>query len=119
MSIETAQIEGHRAVLRGDALVDPGALAPGLDIVVSDLLPMPPSPGEEARRIVRHGFAAARRITGRAALFPDAAGAVGPLPGDQTHAFVGQGKAFLSKQVWERLYNDRVESVHTGVRRGV
>lgn len=51
----------------------------GLDIVVSPALPMQPSPAEDARRIVRHGYH-------DAGMWPAAAGEVGPRPGAPTRA---------------------------------
>lgn len=49
-------------------------------VVVSPMLPIPPSVGEVARRTVRHGLADVLAWLGEP---------VGPKPGDQTHAFYG------------------------------
>jgi hypothetical protein len=48
----------------------------GIPIVVSDVLPMDPSPGEWARRFVRHGMRDIVEWIGEE---------VGPEPDEQTH----------------------------------
>lgn len=51
----------------------------GIDVVVSDALPMDPSPGEWARRFVRHGMRDIVEWMGEE---------VGPEPDAQTHALI-------------------------------
>lgn len=51
-----------------------------MDVLVSRLLPVAPSVGEVARRLVRHGLADVLEWLGDP---------VGPKPDDQTHAVVG------------------------------
>jgi hypothetical protein len=76
----------------------------GLDVVVTRMLPQPPSPGEDARRIVRHGFA-------DAGLWPTAAGDVGPRPGEPTRAIrIGRQLLVdgdLAEQIRDRADRDR------------
>lgn len=76
----------------------------GTPVVVSELLPFAPTPGEDARRIVRHGYAAARDELGRAAYFPDTLGDIGPKPGEKTHALWGiHDKLFVSQELHDRI----------------
>lgn len=58
----------------------------GTPVIVSSALPFAPSPGEDARRLVRHAFATARAERGWACYFPDTLGEVGPRPGAPTEA---------------------------------
>lgn len=51
-------------------------------IIISSILPLKPSPGEDARRIVRHGLADVLAWLGED---------VGPRPGAQTHAVAMPG----------------------------
>lgn len=51
----------------------------GVTVVSSSLLPIDPSPGEAARRVVRHGLADVLRWLGED---------VGPRPEDKTNALV-------------------------------
>lgn len=69
------------------------AFQPGVQVHVTDMLPIVPSDAENARRIVRHGFAAARAETGLAIFFPDSLGDVGPAPGAETHAILHRDPA--------------------------
>lgn len=76
----------------------------GMTVMVSDQLPLPVSPGEEARRIVRHGMAEILEWLGEE---------VGPRPGDRVHVVLGvdpgnpllerSDVAFVSPAMWERL----------------
>jgi hypothetical protein len=60
----------------------------GLQVYVSRSLPTPPpSPGEDARRIVRHGMADVLKWLGED---------VGPKPGEVTHAVVTEGMLVCS-----------------------
>lgn len=72
--------------------------------MVSDRLPLPVSPGEEARRIVRHGMAEILEWLGEE---------VGPRPDDEVHVILGvdpanpllpaSGVAFVSRTLYEQL----------------
>lgn len=67
-------------------------------------LPIVPTDGENARRIVRHMFWNARKEEGRAALFPNSLGKVGPYPGIPTHAYLTPSKVLLcSWSFYKRL----------------
>lgn len=72
-----------------------------MDIVVSKLLPIHPSPGEVGRRIVRHGLARVLAWWGEEP---------GPAPDAQTHAIAGidpaapvGGVLFVSPEMHEQL----------------
>ena len=118
MTLDLAPLAEHRDQLRGDALIDPGSMVAGLEVIVSDLLPMPSSPGEDARRFVRHAYASKRRATGEAIHFPDSLGDVGPLPGDPTHVLATPDRMIVSEAAWKRIFG-YVEATRTGVRRGM
>lgn len=84
-----------------ERLVDDGAVDPadvvaarlgGLDMVVSSGLPMIPSDGENARRIVRHGFHAA-------GLLPDVDQPVGPRPFEPTRALLAGRILFVDHEL--------------------
>lgn len=64
-----------------------------LPVHVSPLLPYRPSPGEDGRRIVRHGLADVLAWLGEK---------VGPKPGVPTHAFLAGGVLFASQEFTER-----------------
>ena len=67
----------------------------GLGIIVSPhLLPMYPSPSEDARRIVRHGMADVLAWLGEE---------VGPKPGEAAHALQHQGGLLVSQELFDRL----------------
>lgn len=66
----------------------------GIPIVVSDVLPMDPSPGEWARRFVRHGMRDIVEWLGEE---------VGPEPDAQTHVLMATDGA----QGGEMLYASR------------
>lgn len=76
----------------------------GMVCYVSPLLPLPVSPREEARRIVRHGYADVLAWLGEE---------IGPKPADQVHVILGvdpanpllerSGVAFVSPAMWQRL----------------
>lgn len=80
----------------------------GMAVMVSPLLPLPVSPREEARRIVRHGYAEVLEWLGEE---------VGPKPGDQVHVVLGvdpanpllpqSGVAFVSPAAWEWLEHEQ------------
>jgi hypothetical protein len=76
---------------------------PGLEVHVSPLLPSEPSPGEDARRYVRHAYASLRSQTGEAMYFPDAAGAVGLRPGEPIQALQTGDRLLVSQELWDRL----------------
>lgn len=59
----------------------------GIPVVASDQLPIPPTDGEVARRIVRHGLARVLEQLGEK---------VGPKPEAQTHAMILSGTMFVS-----------------------
>lgn len=75
----------------------------GTPVIVSSALPFQPSPGEDARRIVRHGFARLRTETGRACFYPDSLGEVGPAPGAPTEAMWLGDRVAVSAQLAEKL----------------
>jgi len=75
----------------------------GIEVHVSPLLPVPITPAEEALRIVRHGYAAARAATGLAMYFPDSLGDVGPKPGDRVQAIDLGDRLLVSQAMWDRL----------------
>lgn len=70
----------------------------GIPVLVSSLLPLVPSDGEVARRIVRHGYADVLAWLGEE---------VGPKPTDKTHviaAFDGRQRVlFVSPECHARL----------------
>lgn len=66
----------------------------GFDIVISNVLPIIPSPGEDARRIVRHGLADVLDWLGED---------VGPSPGMPTHALMVGDTLHVSPDLYERL----------------
>lgn len=68
-----------------------------LDVVVSEHLPVPPSPGENARRIVRHGLAHWLEWLGED---------VGPAPGEPTHAFQAGRTLMVSRELRQQLRPD-------------
>jgi hypothetical protein len=68
----------------------------GLDVVPSRMLPAPPSPGEDARRIVRHGFH-------DAGLWPAACGEVGPRPGQPTRAIKIGRQLLVDHLLWDEI----------------
>lgn len=72
----------------------PPALLFGTQVVVSDALPIDPSPGEVGRRIVRHGMAEILAWLGED---------VGPKPEDQTHALLIGGTLHTSREYLDRL----------------
>lgn len=61
------------------APTDRMAALTGFNVITSNLLPLDPSPGEDARRIVRHGMADVLAWLGEK---------VGPKPGEQTHLLI-------------------------------
>jgi hypothetical protein len=65
-----------------------------LRVVVSDALPIPPSPGADARRIVRHGMADVLEWLGEK---------VGPKPGEHTHAIVSGGNLHVSAHLAQAM----------------
>ena len=68
----------------------------GLDVVVTDALPLDPSPGTWARRFVRHQYAAAGII--------DWLGEkVGPRPDSRTNAMEVGNTLYVSAEVYECL----------------
>jgi hypothetical protein len=75
----------------------------GLRVVVSPLLPMYPTPGEDGRRIVRHGLADVLAWLGED---------VGPKPGEPTHAYRIGDVVVCSQEVADRLaFLDRLAFV--------
>lgn len=111
-------LEQHREEMRAGALIDPAFMAPGLDVYISPVLPLASTPAQDARRLVRHGFASARRASGEAMYFPDTLGDVGPLPGDDTHAFVSDDKLWVSRDGFDRLRGHRTSN-DSGIRPGL
>lgn len=65
-----------------------------MQFIVSDLLPMPPTPGEEARRIVRHGMSDILEWLGEP---------VGPAPATMTHLLLVDGDALVSQQLRDAI----------------
>lgn len=81
----------------------PSALWGGLRVVVSPLLPMPPSHKEDARRIVRHGLAA-RTLSGMTVGVLEWLGEdVGPAPGVPTTALIIGDTLHTSAAIYEDL----------------
>lgn len=66
----------------------------GIPVVVSDHLPLTPSDGEVARRIVRHGLARVLEQLGEG---------VGPRPEDQTEVLLIDGSMFMSEDAHDRV----------------
>lgn len=68
----------------------------GVRVVESRALPLKPSPGTDARRIVRHGLADVLAWLGEN---------VGPKPGEETHSFLlgGGHTLVVSHDLNERL----------------
>lgn len=80
----------------------------GLGVVVSPLLPTPPTPGEEARRIVRHGLADVLEWLGED---------IGPRPDHPTHAYQAGNTLFASRAFFEQLIVPGVSQVaHNALR---
>jgi hypothetical protein len=75
----------------------------GTPVIVSSALPFAPSPGEDARRLVRHAFATARAERGQACYFPDTLGDVGPRPGAPTEAMWLGDRVAVSADLAARL----------------
>lgn len=70
----------------------------GLRVVVSPYLPVPPSPGEEARRIVRHGFDQTHLNGMRSSVLRWLGEKPGPKPEEQSHAYaLGDGTMIVSQ----------------------
>jgi len=73
------------------AIFDPAAAwTPGVPIVVSDALPLPPSHREVARRLVRHGLADVLDWLGER---------VGPEPDAPTHALYANPDPYIGDRV--------------------
>lgn len=70
----------------------------GIPVIVTDQLPTPISPAEEARRIVRHGLADIIRQV------PEL-GPVGPAPDEVTHAFLVEDEGARYLLVSRRLHS--------------
>lgn len=73
----------------------------GSPVVVSSLLPRPPSDREVARRIVRHGYH-------DAGLLAPAAGDVGPRPHEQIRALWVDGTIHVDAALAQQLREDRL-----------
>lgn len=69
-------------------------LVAGVPVVVSPMLPIVPSPGTDARRLVRHGMADVLAWLGED---------VGPKPGEVTHALVAGGSLWVSQEAYDAL----------------
>jgi hypothetical protein len=69
----------------------------GLEIIVSDLLPIDPSPGEIGRRIVRHGLADILEWLGEE---------VGPKPEDKTTALIFGSHALMARDAAVRILGE-------------
>lgn len=70
------------------------AFLPGLQVHVSRMLPYEPSPGEDARRIVRHGLADVLDWLGEK---------VGPKPGALTQALVIGSSVSVSPDLYRKI----------------
>ena len=66
----------------------------GIRVIQSNIMPMDPTPGTDARRIVRHGLADVLAWLGED---------VGPRPGEQTHAVMVGGDLHASAAFVGRL----------------
>ena len=66
----------------------------GMRVYENPLLPIAPSAGEDARRMVRHGLSDVLRWLGEG---------VGPGPGALTHAIIVDGNLHASAEVIERI----------------
>ena len=80
-----ALIEARGRAIRARADID----WLGIPVYVSPILPTRPSPGEDARRIVRHGLADVLAWLGEE---------VGPKPGVPTRAFLAGGVLLASHE---------------------
>lgn len=68
----------------------------GLEVVVSPVLPAPPSDREQARRIVRHGYA-------DAGMWAKTLGDVGPRPGVPTRALLAGRQLIVDRLLAEEI----------------
>ena len=69
----------------------------GLAVTPSSALPMRPSPREDARRIVRHGFA-------DAGMWPRTAGEVGPRPGEPIRAIRAGSLVYVDRDMADQIW---------------
>jgi hypothetical protein len=75
-----------------------GVLDPlGIQVIVSDALPIHPTPAEWARRTVRHGLSAWLTYLGES---------VGPKPDDVTHMLITGSRAYVSPIAWTRIVGE-------------
>lgn len=81
----------------------PATVVGTMRVLVSPILPIEPSPGEVARRIVRHGFHAA-------GLLPDVDQPVGPKPGDRIRALEIHGALYVDAALGEELKAEAARS---------
>lgn len=64
-------------------------------VIESKFLPTPPTPGDDGKRIVRHGLADVLHWLGES---------VGPMPGEPTHSFLlGNHTLLVSAELGQRL----------------
>lgn len=66
----------------------------GWPVVISDVLPIPPTHTEQARRIVRHGLADVLDWLGED---------IGPAPDAQLHVMLIDGTMHVSPEAYEHL----------------
>jgi hypothetical protein len=92
----SADVVATYAPMVDDGEVDPADVVvsrlTGLDLVVTSGLPLLPSDGTNARRIVRHGFH-------DAGLLPSSCGPVGPRPGEPTRALRAGRILFVDREL--------------------
>lgn len=69
----------------------------GMPVVVSDALPTHPGELEDVRRRVRHGLADVIEWCGDA---------VGPKPGEPTHAILMNGRLHVSRVIADKLASE-------------
>lgn len=77
--------------------------AMNMPVLESPALPYRPSPGEDARRAVRHAYAEASVDWLEGSILDWLGERVGPKPGEETHAMVIDGKLFASREYIARI----------------
>lgn len=82
-----------------------GFTVAGIPMVISSALPLHPSDGEVARRLVRHGMAGILDWLGQD---------VGPAPDTLTHAYSTGGRMIVSAEMHDRLLRPLDDFISTG-----
>lgn len=73
---------------------DPALSLASIPVITSGVLPLTPSPGQDARRIVRHGLADVLAWLGEP---------VGPKEGEKTHAVLINGHLHVDELTYHRI----------------